>query len=98
MRILFSAVPVAGHVLPMMPMISAAAADGHEAAILTSGGLSGLLAPFKVLAAGPPNDDQIAETVRRIGKRWTDPGPEAAEQFAGVRIDLTIDDAELRPG
>jgi hypothetical protein len=98
MRILFSAVPVAGHVLPMMAMISAAAAGEHETAILTSGGLSGLLAPFTVLAAGPPISDQIAETVRRTGSRWTGPGPGAAEMFAGTRIDLSIDEARVRAG
>jgi UDP:flavonoid glycosyltransferase YjiC (YdhE family) len=95
-RILFSAVPVAGHVLPMMAMISAAAAGDHEAAILTSGDLSGLLAPFTVLAAGPSISDQVAETVRRTGSRWTGPGPGAAEMFAGTRIDLSIDEARMR--
>jgi UDP:flavonoid glycosyltransferase YjiC (YdhE family) len=47
-----------------------------------------------VLDAGPPIDTQIAETVRRVGVRWTAPGPEAAELFAGTRVDLTWDAAE----
>jgi UDP:flavonoid glycosyltransferase YjiC (YdhE family) len=97
MRVLFSAVPVAGHVLPMMAMVSAAA-DGHEAAIVTSGELTGLLAPFRVLASGPPMGVNVAETVRRTGKRWGGPGPEAAEMFAGTRVDLAIEDALARAG
>jgi UDP:flavonoid glycosyltransferase YjiC (YdhE family) len=96
MRILFSAVPVAGHVLPLTPMAAAAAADGHEVAILTSGGLKELLAPFEVLAAGPSMAVNAAETVKRVGRRWAGVGPEAAEMFAGTRVDLTFDDALVR--
>src|SRR3984957_9608678 len=96
MRILFSTVPVAGHVLPVTPMVTAAAADGHEAALPTSCGLQGLLAPFEVLAAGPSMEVNAAETVKRIGKRWAGVGPEAAEMFAGTRVDLTFDDACMR--
>ena len=96
MRILFSAVPVAGHVLPVTPMVAAAAADGHQAAILTSGDLKGLLAPFVVLAAGPSMEVNAAETVKRIGKRWAGVGPEAAEMFAGTRVDLAFDEACMR--
>ena len=96
MRILFSAVPVAGHVLPVTPMVAAAAADGHKVAILTSGDLKGLLAPFEVLAAGPSMAVSAAETVKRLGRRWAGVGPEAAEMFAGTRVDLTFDDACMR--
>ena len=74
MPILFSAVPVPGHVLPVTPMAAAAAADGHKVAILTSGDLKGLLAPFEVLAAGPSMQVNAAETVKRLGKRWAGGG------------------------
>ena len=96
MRILFSAPPVAGHVLPLTPMVAAAAADGHKAAILTSGDLKELLAPFEVLAAGPSMQVSAAETVKRLGRRWAGVGREAAEIFAGTRVDLTFGDACLR--
>jgi len=96
MRILFSAVPVAGHVLPLTPMVAAAAADGHQVAILTSGDLKGLLAPFEVLAAGPSMAVNAAETVKRLGRRWAGVGPEAAEMFAGTRVDLAFDEACMR--
>ena len=96
MRILFSAVPVAGHVLPVTPMVAAAVADGHQVAILTSGDLKGLLAPFEVLAAGPSMAVNAAETAKRLGRRWAGVGPEAAEMFAGTRVDLTFDDACMR--
>ncbi len=97
MRVLFSAVPVAGHVLPLLPMAGAAQTEGHEVAILTSEGLRELVAPVQLLGAGPSIEDQVAETVRRTGRRWAGPGPEAAEMFAGTRVDVTYDQALMRP-
>lgn len=93
MRVLFSAVPVAGHVLPMLAMAAAAQAEGHEVAILSFEGLRELVAPLPLRAAGPSIGDQVEETVRRTGRRWAGPGPEAAEMFAGTRVDLTYDQA-----
>lgn len=83
--------PVAGHVLPLMPTAAAAQADGHVVAVLTSGELRDLVAPHPVLDAGPPIASQIAETVRRTGRTWAGPGPEAAELFAGTLVDVTHD-------
>ncbi|MGQ4511723.1 nucleotide disphospho-sugar-binding domain-containing protein [Streptomyces sp. DW26H14] len=77
-------------------MASAAVADGHEAAILTSEDLRELLAPFPLLIAGPPAEELVAETVRRLGGPWNGPGPGAAELFAGTRVDLTYEQARIR--
>jgi UDP:flavonoid glycosyltransferase YjiC (YdhE family) len=96
MRVLFSAVPVAGHVLPLLPMAAAARSDGHEVAVLTGAGLAELVEPIPLLSAGPPIEAQVAETVRRTGRRWAGPGPEAAEMFAGTRVDLTYRQALAR--
>lgn len=96
MRVLFSAVPVAGHVLPLLAMASAAQTEGHEVAILTSERLRELVASVPLLGAGPSIEDQVAETVRRTGRRWAGPGPEAAEMFAGSRVDLTYEQALVR--
>ena len=93
MRVLFSAVPVAGHVVPLLAMASAAQADGHQGAVLTYEGLRELVTPIPLLAAGPSIIDQVTETVRRTGRRWAGPGPEAAEMFAGTRIDVTYEQA-----
>jgi UDP:flavonoid glycosyltransferase YjiC (YdhE family) len=53
MRILFSAVPAHGHVLPMMAMTRAAMSAGHDVSLLTHGAMSELADPVPVLAAGP---------------------------------------------
>jgi UDP:flavonoid glycosyltransferase YjiC (YdhE family) len=103
MRVLFTAAPSGGHLLPLMPMAAACQAAGHEVAVVTGGDQRDLLAPIEVRPAGPSIGEQIAETVRRVGHRWGGPGPEAAEFFAGTRVDLTFDEAltqarEFGPG
>ena len=43
MRILFSATPAAGHVLPLVPLASAAGDAGHDVAFLTGPDMAGYL-------------------------------------------------------
>ncbi|MBO9050621.1 nucleotide disphospho-sugar-binding domain-containing protein [Curtobacterium flaccumfaciens] len=100
MRILFSGVPALGHLLPLVPLARAAQAAGHDAALLTSGGMREPLATelptVPVLAAGPMPPDLFAEVARRIpgSDPANRPEPAAvAEFFAGTRVDLTVDDA-----
>lgn len=93
MRVLFSAVPVVGHVLPLLAMATAVQSLGHEVAVLTGEGLREVVAPIPLLGAGPSMQEQVAETVRRTGRRWAGPGPEAAEMFAGTRVDVTYEPA-----
>ncbi|MCS7475798.1 glycosyltransferase [Umezawaea endophytica] len=93
MRMLFSGSPSAGHLLPMMPIADAARAAGIETAVLTSPDLAPLVAPTRVLPAGPSIEDLLGETTRRTGADPAQPGPAAVELFAGVRVDLTFDDA-----
>jgi len=93
MRILFTANPSVGHILPMMPIADAARAAGHETALVTSGELASLVAPMRVLPAGPPQEITIEETVARTGSHPAQPGPGAVELFAGVRVDLSFDEA-----
>ena len=100
MRILFSGVPAFGHLLPMAPLARAARAAGHDVALLTSGGMAPALAAdlpgVPVLPAGPMPDVLFAEVGRRTGvpDAAGEPQPEAvAEFFAGVRVDLGIDEA-----
>jgi UDP:flavonoid glycosyltransferase YjiC (YdhE family) len=68
-------------------------AAGHDTALLTSADQASLAAPMRVLQAGPSTEEMIDETVRRTGSHPAQPGPGAVELFAGVRVDLTIDEA-----
>jgi UDP:flavonoid glycosyltransferase YjiC (YdhE family) len=106
LRILFSGVPALGHLLPLVPLVRAAATVGHDVAVLTSGGMRDALAAelpaVPVLAAGPMPPELFAEVARRMpgSDPANRPEPAAvAEFFAGTRVDLTVDDAvrEARP-
>lgn len=97
-RVLFSSTPGFGHVLPLLPLARAFLQQGDEVAFSTNAdGLTDLLAAERMdlLPAGPTLPEQLAELVRRTG---VDPGAEVAidgiaEFFAGVRIDLVLDEA-----
>jgi UDP:flavonoid glycosyltransferase YjiC (YdhE family) len=98
MRILFSATPAHGHLLPLMPLIRAAAAAGHDVAVLTSVGASGVVAEelpgVPVLPAGPMPLEFSLAAAERTGMDVFRPTPELiGEIFAGSRLDLTIDEA-----
>lgn len=93
MRILFSGNPHVGHLLPMMPLADAGRAAGHETALLISGDLAPLVAPLRVLQAGPSIEEMVDETLRRTGSHPPQPAPETMELFAGVRVELSFDEA-----
>ncbi|MFI6069196.1 glycosyltransferase [Micromonospora sp. NPDC051227] len=97
MRVLFSNVPSFGHFLPLLPLIRAFRRQGHDVAVVTAAGMTPLLAPegIELLPAGPMPDVLFAEVGRKLGiNPATEPIPEAvAEFFAGVRVDLTADEA-----
>jgi UDP:flavonoid glycosyltransferase YjiC (YdhE family) len=95
MRILFSAVPAHGHVLPMMPLARAAMSAGHEVSLLTHGALRELVDPVPVLAAGP-TFDELSEvysggsSAPRAGIRTPE---DVAKFFVDVRVQATFDQA-----
>jgi UDP:flavonoid glycosyltransferase YjiC (YdhE family) len=100
MRILFSGVPALGHLLPLVPLARAAQAAGHSVGVLTSGGMTGILAAelprAELLPAGPMPLELFAEVARRMP--GSDPAnrPEpasVAEFFAGTRVDLSREEA-----
>ncbi|MFK3979549.1 glycosyltransferase [Micromonospora sp. NPDC050397] len=97
MRVLFSTTPAFGHFLPMLPLARAFQRQGHDVAVVTAEGMTPLIAPegFELLPAGPMPDALFAEVGRKLGVNpATEPTPEAvAEFFAGVRVDLTTDEA-----
>jgi UDP:flavonoid glycosyltransferase YjiC (YdhE family) len=100
MRILFSGAPGFGHLLPFAPLARAARQAGHEARLLTSGGMTDVMAAdipdAPVLGAGPMPDVLLAESARRFpgADPVRNPQPEiVADFFAGTRVDLTVDEA-----
>ncbi|MGW6776379.1 glycosyltransferase [Streptomyces sp. NPDC055037] len=97
MRILFSSTPAHGHLLPQLPLARAFRERGDDVVFLTAGGLAPVLARegFDVLPAGPTMDVMVADFARRTGLTpGGEPDPEVvAELFAGVRVDLTVDEA-----
>ncbi|TVT59343.1 glycosyltransferase family 1 protein [Amycolatopsis rhizosphaerae] len=94
MRILFSAVPAPGHLLPLLPLADAAAEAGHEVAFLTAADMAGYLEGRTLLPAGPGVDELLIEVERRTsGGDARHPGAAAVENFAGARIDLGYPEA-----
>ncbi|PWR05844.1 glycosyltransferase [Micromonospora acroterricola] len=97
MRFLFSMTPAFGHFLPLLPLARAFRRQGHDVAVVSAAGMSPLVAPegFELLPAGPMPDVLFAEVGRKLGiNPATEPTPEAvAEFFAGVRVDLSADEA-----
>ncbi|KAA0940343.1 glycosyltransferase [Streptomyces apricus] len=95
MRILFSATPAYGHLLPLLPLERAARRAGHTTAFLTHPSLASLVEPAPVVAAGATLEATLAEFQRRTGKdATTDMSPATAgEFFGGTRVDLGADEA-----
>lgn len=95
MRVLFSGVPQYGHLLPMLPLASAAQAAGHETAVVTSPEMTSAVAPLRVLPAGPGMAVMGAEHLRREHGAATDAGADDVGMrfLFGTRVDLTVDDA-----
>jgi UDP:flavonoid glycosyltransferase YjiC (YdhE family) len=97
LRILVSGVPAYGHLLPLAPLMSAALDGGHAVGLLTSAGMSDMIAtelPGDVehLAAGPMPLEFAEETARRTGADVYRPSPRTiGEMFGGTRLDQTAE-------
>jgi UDP:flavonoid glycosyltransferase YjiC (YdhE family) len=100
MRILFSAVPGFGHLLPVFPFVRAAHRQGHQSAVMTSAVMADVVSTelpgVTFLSAGP---DPTA-IVARVGVNHpgadpvNDPRPETvADFFAGARVDLAYEES-----
>ncbi|WP_033337426.1 glycosyltransferase [Catenuloplanes japonicus] len=94
MRILFTAVPATGHVLPLIPLARAARAAGHEIALQTHPSM-GVAAPsIPPLAAGPSMEDTLADVLRRTGGNpMADMPAFAVEFFVETRLTVGARDA-----
>ena len=96
MRILFSGLTSAGHVLPLLPLADAARAE-HTTALLCHPEVTELVAPLEVLPAGPSLADLFTAVTRRTGGvSPKTPGPATVELFVGARLATTFDEALAR--
>ncbi|WP_051499051.1 glycosyltransferase [Nocardia sp. BMG51109] len=98
MRMLFSAVPAYGHILPLAPLMAAAIDAGHTVALLASADVRSLadreLAPgAEFLAAGAGPEVLVAEAARRTGADPLRPGPGMiGETFGNTRLELDAEE------
>ncbi|WP_432971758.1 glycosyltransferase [Dactylosporangium sp. CA-233914] len=99
MRVLFTAVPIYGHLLPLLPLAEAVVAAGDEAAFAAPASMAPLAGEIPVHPAGPEIEQLLAENDRRTGGAdmfdHGDVSPVAA-LFAGTRVDLAFDETLAR--
>ncbi|WP_328603780.1 glycosyltransferase [Amycolatopsis sp. NBC_00345] len=94
MRILFSATPAYGHVLPLGSLMRAAVEAGHAVALATSAGARDTVGPelpeeVEFLAAGVMPMEFSLDAASRTGADPFHPGPELiGEIFGGSRVAL----------
>ncbi|MET7391901.1 glycosyltransferase [Dactylosporangium sp. NPDC005572] len=95
MRVLFTAAPIYGHVLPLLPLAEAAAEAGDEAAVAVPPSMARLVGGLTVRPTGPEVDVLLKENDRRTGgadmSDMRDVFP-VASFFASTRVDLTFDE------
>ncbi|MEB3370843.1 hypothetical protein [Saccharopolyspora mangrovi] len=104
MRILFSATPAYGHVLPLAPLMQAAVAAGHAVALTTSAGVRDQVGPelaaeVEWLAAGAMPMEFSQDAARRTGADPFHPSPELIGEIFGrfARGPRRRRDARARP-
>ncbi|MFJ4848730.1 MULTISPECIES: nucleotide disphospho-sugar-binding domain-containing protein [unclassified Streptomyces] len=97
MRVLMFNNPLTGHFLPLLPLAWALRKQGHAVAFVSAPAMAGAVGAegFELIPAGPSVDVTVAEVGRRTGAdMMTAPSPAlVGEFFAGVRIDLSADEA-----
>ena len=100
MRIVFTANPLPGHIVPMVPLMRAALAAGHRVAVVTGADAADFVhaqgsPDIEVLPAGPPTLVAMADMQRETGTSpATAPRPDTvAEYFAVRRVAAAVDDA-----
>jgi UDP:flavonoid glycosyltransferase YjiC (YdhE family) len=84
MRILFSATPAAGHVLPLVPLANAAGDAGHDVAFLTGPDMAGYLGSRTLVPAGPILADLQESAIARADDQATARGLRPRRRFALV--------------
>ncbi|MER6901823.1 glycosyltransferase, partial [Amycolatopsis sp. NPDC000740] len=99
MKLLFSATPAFGHVLPLVPLMQAALDAGHAVGLLSSAGFRASVADelppeVEFLAAGAMPGEFSEEAARRTGADVFHPTPAViGEIFGGARVDLGLSES-----
>ncbi|WKX11250.1 glycosyltransferase [Streptomyces sp. NL15-2K] len=98
MRVLLSSTPLAGHLIPLLPLARAFRERGDNVALVTGSSAVPFVADEEIefLPAGPELEAMFKEVLRTTGHDLMEQGPTVeteAELFASARVDLTIDDA-----
>lgn len=102
MKVLFSATPAFGHILPMASLMECALAAGHSVALVTSAGIQAdivaeLDPAVTFLPAGVMPAVFSGEAARRTGADVFHPTPAViGEIFGGARVDLSLRDTIAR--
>ncbi|MFI6045051.1 glycosyltransferase [Nocardia sp. NPDC051321] len=102
MKVLFSATPAYGHILPLVPLMQAAVDAGHTVGLLSSAGfrtaITGELpGNVEFLQAGVMPDRFSQEAADRTGADVFHPTPcVIGEIFGGARVDLAVDESVER--
>ncbi|GAA3281636.1 glycosyltransferase [Dactylosporangium vinaceum] len=92
MRVLFTAVPIHGHLLPLLPLAQAVAAAGDDAAFAGPASLGALIGDVPLLVTSPEIAELLAENGRRTGGAdMAENMGAVAELFAGTLVDVTYD-------
>ncbi|WP_016908512.1 glycosyltransferase [Streptomyces xiaopingdaonensis] len=99
MKLLFSATPAFGHILPVVPLMQAAVGDGHSVGLLSCGEFRAAVGEelppeVEFLDAGVMPDVFSEEAGRRTGADVFHPTPSTiGEIFGGARVDLAVEES-----
>ncbi|WP_328609426.1 glycosyltransferase [Amycolatopsis sp. NBC_00345] len=94
MRVLFTGLPVYGHLLPMLPLAVAARAAGDEVAVATADSMAGTVGDLDFFPAGAASAELRAEHERRSGVPGRSSLSDVAwlvELLGNTRVDLSYD-------
>ncbi|OON73896.1 glycosyltransferase [Streptomyces tsukubensis] len=99
MKLLFSATPAFGHILPLVPLMQAAVSDGHAVGLLSSAEFRAAVGEelppeVEFLDAGVMPAVFSEEAGRRTGADVFHPTPSTiGEIFGGARVDLAVEES-----
>ncbi|RDG37263.1 glycosyltransferase [Streptomyces corynorhini] len=99
MKLLFSATPAFGHILPLVPLMQAAVDDGHAVGLLSSAGFRAAVAEelppeVEFLDAGVMPEVFSEDAAVRTGADVFHPTPTTiGEIFGGSRVDLAVEES-----